>query len=101
MNPWYVVLLALAVFAGAAGLYGLHRLCLWLEERGQLYYWHKKPGSSPASSLVALQQAIEPTAKHVLHVKDEKRAHAEDEGDGKRLTGDSDGEIMPNEAERP
>ena len=77
MTLWHVLLAALAVAAGLAALYGLHRLCLWLEARGLLYYLHKKSDSTAAGSFVAMQQVIEPTAKHVLHVKDEKRRHSD------------------------
>jgi hypothetical protein len=67
---------------GAAGLYGLHRLCLWLEAHGHLYYLHKKPeGSSPTACLTALQELIEPPAKHVFHVREEKRYAEEEAGD--------------------
>jgi hypothetical protein len=74
--------LALVPAGIAAVLYALHRLCLWLEAKGHLYYWHKKPeGSSPAACLSALQEIIEPKAKHVFHVKDERRHANEEAGD--------------------
>jgi hypothetical protein len=77
-----IVLASLSVAGGLAGLYGLHRLCLWLEAKGHLYYWHKKPeGSSPTACLSALQEIIEPQSKHVFHVKDEKRHANEEAGD--------------------
>lgn len=67
----------LAVVGGlvalAAGLYGLHRLALWLEARGHLYYRNKKPGDSPARCLSALQEALDPPVRHVIQIKDEKR----------------------------
>ena len=68
METGTVLLWSLGVAGGLGALYGLHRLGLWMEERGYLYYWHKKPGSRPASSFVALQRAIEPRAEHVLRV---------------------------------
>ena len=83
---WNTVLVGLAIVAAAVGLYGLHRLCLWLEQRGLLFYIHKKPGST-AGCFTALQQAIEPQTKHVLHVKEEKRQHSENEAPGQ---GDAD-----------
>jgi hypothetical protein len=63
-------------------LYGLHRVCLWLESRGWLYYKHKKPSSSAASCLVGLQKALEPQAQHVLQIKEERRHHEEEEAPG-------------------
>ena len=71
-----------AIPIGLAALYGLHRLCLKLEEQGYLYYLHKQPDSSAASSFVALQQALDPTAEHVFHVQEERRSRSEDEAAG-------------------
>ena len=73
MNSWHTLLWLLVAPAAAAALYGLHRLALWLEARGLLYYRYKKPTSSPASCMAALQQILEPPAKHVFQVKEEKR----------------------------
>jgi hypothetical protein len=80
MDLGYVLLWGLAIAGGAAAVYALHRFCLWLEKRGWLYYKHKKPSSSAASSFVALQQVLEPPTRHVLHVKEEKCRHAETPG---------------------
>jgi hypothetical protein len=83
MEGWHVgVALGLVVTVPGA-LYGLHRLCLWLEARGLLYYWHKKPSSS-ASCFVPLLQAFEPASQHVYHIKEEKRHPKQEEGGGQR-----------------
>lgn len=89
-----------AIPAGLAVLYGLHRLCLSLEERGWLYYLHKKPDSSAASSFVALHQAIDPTAKHVFHVGEQRRSYSEDEAAGGPDDGDphEDTAVHPDES---
>jgi hypothetical protein len=79
MDIWRALLWGLVIVGGVAALYGLHRLCLWLERRGLLYYRHKKPSSSAASCLVALQKAFEPQTQNVLQIKDEKRHHSEEE----------------------
>jgi hypothetical protein len=73
----------LALVALGAALYALHRLCLWLEEKGHLYYLRKQPGGSSASCLVELQKALEPQTRHVLHVKDEKRHGTEGDAGGR------------------
>jgi hypothetical protein len=83
MNLWYGVFGVAAVLAGTAALYGLHRLCLWLEERGQLYYLHKKPeGGSSLSAFVALQHEIEPQSRQVIQVTEQKRNRSEKEAPG-------------------
>jgi hypothetical protein len=93
MNFWNAVLWCLIIVSGLAALYGFHRLALWLEERGWLFYKHKKPTSSAASCFVALQQVLEPPVQHVLHVKEEKRNQAEEgvpgRGDPEEVEGDS------------
>ena len=48
------------------GVYALHRLGLWLEDRGFIYYWHKKSKGSAAGSFVAFQRMIEPRAEYVI-----------------------------------
>ena len=62
--------------------FALHRLALHLEERGHLYYLHKKPRGSGAGCFVALQRAIEPQVQHVIHVTEESRLHGEEGGSG-------------------
>jgi hypothetical protein len=77
VNFWNALLWALIIVIGLAALYGLHRLALWLEDRGWLFYKHKKPSSSAVSCFVALQQALEPPIQHVLYVTEQKRRHTE------------------------
>lgn len=60
MVAWMVVGWSVVVALGLGALYGLHRLVLWMEDRGYIYYLHKKPRSSPLGSLIAFQRAIEP-----------------------------------------
>jgi hypothetical protein len=67
------LLWVMLVPAGLASLYGLHRLGLWMEQRGWLYYWHKKPGAG-ARSFVALQEFLEPPVQHVYHIKEQQRS---------------------------
>ena len=65
----------LALWAGSS-LPRLSQVVARLEQRGWVFYKHKKPSSSAASCFVALQQVLEPQIQHVLHVKEEKRRHA-------------------------
>ena len=71
----------------------LHRLALWLEERGHLYYLHKKPRSGAAGCFVALQRAIEPQIQHVIHVSQKHTLHREQGGSGQ---GDPDDHDAPH-----
>ena len=67
------------LLAAIAALYGLHRLCLRLEDRGYIYYRRKRPTGSSAGCLLELQQALEPQTKHVIQVKDEKHLRSSDD----------------------
>jgi hypothetical protein len=51
--------------AGAFG-YSLHRLCLWLERHGYLYYVNSWRSGSRGSFGLALASAIDPNARRVL-----------------------------------
>jgi len=80
MGAWQIAFWSAAVVVALAGLYGLHRLGLWAEERGYVYYMHKKPSGSAAGAFVALQRAIEPQARHVLVVREQADREAGDPG---------------------
>jgi len=70
------------IAAVSAAIYGLHRLCLYLEERGYLYYKHKRSSSSATGGFVAFQQMLEPQTQHVEQVAEQKRHHSDDEAPG-------------------
>ncbi|MBS0261285.1 MAG: hypothetical protein JSS02_04960 [Planctomycetes bacterium] len=53
------------------GAWPLHRLCLWLEEQGYLFYRHKRATGCAAGMAVALQQFVEPSAREIIQVDDE------------------------------
>jgi hypothetical protein len=96
MNPWSTALWGLGLVAALGSLYGLHRLALWLEARGHLYYLHKKPSGSAAGSFVALQRAIEPQSQHVLMVHEEvSRTDGESPGAGEPPGSGRDGAPSP------
>jgi hypothetical protein len=90
METWSVLFWTVAVLGSLAGLYGLHRLALWMEDRGYLYYLHKKPSHSAASSFVALQQVIEPKFEHVIQVSRVNHLHGEEGASGQGDPDDAD-----------
>ena len=64
-----------------AGLYGLHRLALWLEKKGWLYYLHKKPSlDSLGIAALELQRMAEPGKRYVLEARQQEKVQEEDEG---------------------
>jgi hypothetical protein len=75
---WTVALVVL----GAGVLYGVHRLALWAEHRGFIYY-RKKRGSSGALSSAALEvhALLEPSRRHVLEEQKRDQVVEDDNGD--------------------
>lgn len=89
MSPGKIAFWIATILGVPASLYGLHRLALWLEERGHLYYLNKKPtgGGGAVGGFVAFQRIIEPQAQHVVEIRDHV-AQDDDEASGRgRLTG--------------
>ena len=76
-----LVLLSLLVTVVLLGLYALHRLALWLESRGQLFYLHRKP-SGGHNPLRAFQDIVEPNVKHVYQMKEQKKREEHEPGSG-------------------
>jgi len=71
------VLLILALVV--AGVYGLHRLALWAERRGWIYYRERR-GSSGAlgNALLEVHALLEPAQRHVV---EERRQDMEEDDD--------------------
>jgi hypothetical protein len=87
VSTWMMVGWVLVVALGLGALYGLHRLGLWMEERGYIYYLHKKPkGGSAIGSLIAFQRAIEPRAEYVIQAEQVNQDIDEEGASGPGLT---------------
>jgi hypothetical protein len=73
---------ALIGLAVLGGLYGLHRIAVWAERRGWIYYLTKH-GSSGAlgNALLEAQAIIEPSTRHVLEERMKEDVEAEETGD--------------------
>jgi len=85
MGDWYWLLWLLLALGAIPALFGLHRLCLWLESRGWLYYRKNRPSGSSMGAFLALQQYIEPQVKYVLEAKNKPIKKADQEGVKERL----------------
>jgi hypothetical protein len=70
------------VIAGVAAVYALHRLGLWMEDRGWIYY-RKKHGSSGTlgSALLEIEALLEPTRRHVVEVQRRDESEQHESGD--------------------
>jgi hypothetical protein len=74
---WWII----GVAAVLAVLYGLHRLALYLEKRGLVYYLNEKPQSGGGSMFSPFQEMIQPEIRHIQEVQDERRYKREDAGE--------------------
>ncbi len=70
------------VLAAGAAVYGLHRLALWMEARGWIYY-RKKRGSSGSlgAACLEMQTLLEPSKRHVLEISRKEDSEQSDSGD--------------------
>jgi hypothetical protein len=83
VNNWSVSTWLWVSIVGVLALYGLHHIALALEERGHLYYLHKKPKGGGSAPFVVLQQLIEPKAHQQLVVRDLATHHELDRERGR------------------
>lgn len=67
----------------AAVLYGLHRLALWMEQRGWIYYRNTRHGSSGSlgNAFLHVQSILEPGKRHVLEQRLDEAREDEESGD--------------------
>lgn len=71
MTFWLGVYIGVGVVAGGLALYGLHRLCIYLEDQGFMYY--RKPsesGGGAAPVLMELDRLTRPSVEHVVEAQD-------------------------------
>jgi ligand-binding sensor domain-containing protein len=60
----------------------VHRLALWLETRGWLYYRRTRPSSSAlGTAFLEAQQLVDPGKRFVLDATREDRSKRDDTGD--------------------
>jgi hypothetical protein len=71
------------IFGTVAAGYSLHRLCLWLERAGYLYYVNSWRKGSRGSFALALASAIDPYARRALEAHQQaQRLQVTPEPDG-------------------
>ena len=80
MHAWQWGVMTLVVLALPVAVYGMHRFALRLERLGYIDYTKVSP-RSVGSCLTPFQTAIEPPARHVLEIQDQRRG-LETDSDG-------------------
>lgn len=63
------------------GLFGLHRLALWMESRGWIFYVKTRASSGAlGSAFLEIQSIAQPERKYVLETRLDQRAERDDAG---------------------
>lgn len=92
---------ALWGLAVLCGVYGLHRVALFAEGRGWIYYWHKHGGGAAVgNALLQVQAIIEPSKRYVLEERVKDDSEAKESGDSP-LAGGDDAVQQGDEADKP
>jgi hypothetical protein len=79
------LLLLIPVLVIVAG-YGLHRLALWAEGRGWIYYKTKRaPAGAGSLAMLEVAQILEPEVQQVIEAvqSDREQADHEESGEGR------------------
>jgi hypothetical protein len=81
---WWLLWVGLAM----AALYGLHRLALWAEGRGWIYYrTHRMPVGSAGMAMLEITSLLDPAAEHVVEELRDARSRAEQDESGEGSPG--------------
>lgn len=81
---WWLLFVGLA----AAGLYGLHRLALWAESRGWIYYRTKHmPAGATGLALLEVTSILDPQVTHVIEATRAQQCHGEQDESGRERPG--------------
>jgi len=71
----------LAVLATIGSLYALHRLALWAERRGWVYYRNRKsPTSTLGNAFLEIQSMIEPEKQQIVEARKEEAVDEDERG---------------------
>jgi hypothetical protein len=84
---WWLLWVGLA----ALGLYSLHRLALWAEARGWIYYRTRRmPPGAAGLAMMEVTSIIHPAVEHVVEELRSEQAQAEldERGEGAPPSGD-------------
>lgn len=76
------MLWVLIAAAAAAGLYALHRLAIYLEDWGYIYYRRKRPTSGGSPVYCLFQEMIQPQIRHVIEVEEQRQIDSDVGGSG-------------------
>lgn len=85
-----------------AALIAVHRLALWMEARGWIYWTRSRGWSSRAgNAFLELQQLLDPSRKHVLEMKTGQKQNREQDRSGAPPPASGPDGAAPHAARRP
>lgn len=67
------------ILVAAVGIFGLHRLLLWMERKGWIYYMHIHPTPGIRGVMSTFQQIVEPEVRQVIEAKDQQKAEIDEQ----------------------
>ena len=74
----------------AVAVYGLHRLALWMETRGWIFYLRTKASPNAlGNAVLGVQQILQPGTAHVLEMR-QSRSVQQDDSSGPDKAGGTD-----------
>lgn len=81
-----MIKIIIIILTASAIIYCFHKICLWLEKRGYLYYMNKKADTGfLASTLEVINGVLNPAVKHTIEMKQNQvtvdKQKAEDDAD--------------------
>ena len=84
---WWLLWVAL----GVAAFYGLHRLALWAEGRGWIYYRRRRmPPGSAGMVFLEVASILDPGVEHVIEATRDFSARADQDESGESPPGPGD-----------
>lgn len=87
-------LIAIGLAVAPAGIYGLHRLLLWMERKGWIFYWHKRSSVGAGGNILMNVSAFyDPGIRHTIEVL--HRDEIEEQYAGDPLGPDDDEDSEP------
>lgn len=73
----------LILAAIVCGLWLVHRLALWMEDRGWIYWTRSRGyGTRAGNAMLEVQGLLEPEKRHVIEMKQDIKAESDGQGDG-------------------
>lgn len=83
--------IAIGLAAAPVGIYGLHRLLLWMERKRWIFYWRKRSSVGAGGNILMRVSAFyDPSIQHTIEVLHHEEIEEQIAGDPLEPGGDED-----------